>query len=262
LAFPTHVGGSKNIRNNATTSFHDFSNQRASVKNKVSTYSKDALVKYETQLDASLSVVAYLALQGESFWGHDETSTSLNRGNFLEMLYWYKERNEEVKRAFDELCPKNVQMTSGTIQKDIANSCAQAVTKAIKEEMGDCLFYVLVDESCDISVKEQMTVVVRFVNKKEEVIECFFGIKHVKDTTSESLKKVLVDMLSDHGLVVANIRGQGYDGASNVREEFNGLQKLIRDENPFAFYIHYFAHQLQLVVIAVSKYCSSIEDFF
>jgi hypothetical protein len=90
----------------------------------------------------------------------------------------------------------------------------------------------------------------------------FFGIKHVKDTTSESLKKALVDMLSDHGLVVANIRGQGYDGASNVREEFNGLQKLIRDENPFAFYIHYFAYQLQLIVIAVSKCCSSIEDFF
>jgi hypothetical protein len=84
------------------------------------------------------------------------------------MLDWYKERNEEVKRAFDELCPKNAQMTSGTIQKDIANSCAQAVTKAIKEEMGDCLFYVLVDESCDISVKEQMIVVVRFVKKKKK----------------------------------------------------------------------------------------------
>jgi hypothetical protein len=123
------------------------------------------------------------------------------------------------------------------------------------------LFSVLVDESRDISIKEQMAIVVRFVNKKGEVIEHFLGIKHVKDTTSESLKKALVDMLSDHGLVVANIRGQGYDGASNMRGEFNGLQKLIRDENPFAFYIHCFAHQLQLVVVAVSKCCSSIEDF-
>jgi thermostable 8-oxoguanine DNA glycosylase len=94
-------------------------------------------------------------------------------------------------------------------------------------------------------VKEQMAVVVRFVNKKGEVIKgFFFGIKHVKDTISESLKKALVDMLSDHGLVVANIRGQGYDSASNMRREFNGIQKLIRDENPFAFYIHCFAHQL------------------
>jgi hypothetical protein len=64
------------------------------------------------------------------------------------------------------------------------------------------------------------------------------------DTTSESLKKALVDMLSDHGLVVANIQGQGYDGASNMRGEFNGLQRLIWDENHFPFYIHCFAHQL------------------
>jgi hypothetical protein len=52
-------------------------------------------------------------------------------------------------------------MTSGTIQKELANCCAKAVTKAIKEEMRDCLFSVLVDESCDISVKEQMAIVVR-----------------------------------------------------------------------------------------------------
>jgi hypothetical protein len=109
LAFPTHVGGPKSIHNNVATSFHDFGNQRASVNNKVSTYSKDALIKYETRLEVFLSIVAYLALQGESFRGHDKISTSLNKGIFLEMLDWYKERNEEVKHAFDELCPKKYQ---------------------------------------------------------------------------------------------------------------------------------------------------------
>jgi hypothetical protein len=100
------------------------------------------------------------------------------------------------------------------------------------------------------------------VNNKEKVIERFLGIKHVKETTPEAPKKALVEVIGAHGLHIANLRGQRYDGASNMRGEFNGLQKLIRDENPYAFYIDCFAHQLQLVVVSVSRCCSSIEDFF
>jgi hypothetical protein len=47
-----------------------------------------------------------------------------------------------------------------------------------------------------------------------------------------------------------------------MRGEFNGVQKLIRDENPYAFYVHCFAHQLQLVVVAVSTSSADIADFF
>jgi hypothetical protein len=102
----------------------------------------------------------------------------------------------------------------------------------------------------------------RFANKKGKVIERFLGIKHVKETTSQALKTTIVEVLGEHGLHIANLRGQGYDGASNMRGEFNGLQKLIHDDNPYAFYIHCFAHQLQLVVVSISRCCSSIEDFF
>ena len=88
--------------------------------------------------------------------------------------------------------------------------------------------------NCDVSC--------RFVNKKGEIVERFLGLKHVEDTTSNSLKKALTEILATHGLPIARLPGQGYDGASNMRGEFNGLQKLIRDENPDAFYVHCFAH--------------------
>ncbi|GJR01118.1 zinc finger MYM-type protein 1-like protein [Tanacetum coccineum] len=52
---------------------------------------------------------------------------------------------------------------------------------------------------------------------------------------------------------VQNIRGQGYNGASNMCGEWNGLQALILKECPYAYYVHCFAHQLQLALVSASK---------
>ncbi|XP_061364760.1 uncharacterized protein LOC133308173 [Gastrolobium bilobum] len=59
-----------------------------------------------------------------------------------------------------------------------------------------------------------------------------------------------------------NICGQGYDGASNMRGEWNGLQALFLKECPCAYYVHCFAHRLQLALVAASKEVSSIYQFF
>ena len=68
-----------------------------------------------------------------------------------------------------------------------------------------------------------------------------------------SLKEAIATLLIDHGLTITQIRGQGYDGASNMRGEIKGLKTLIMKESPSAYYIHCFAHQLQLVLVAVAK---------
>jgi hypothetical protein len=49
------------------------------------------------------------------------------------------------------------------------------------------------------------------------------------------------------------VRRQGYDGASNMKGHVNGLKKLIMDECPSAYYVHCFAHQLQLTLVAIAK---------
>ncbi|KAM0871265.1 hypothetical protein ACQ4PT_039504 [Festuca glaucescens] len=94
-----------------------------------------------------------------------------------------------------------------------------------------------------------------------KVVKRFLRLYHVKDTTSEALKLALFKILDNHKLSISRLRGQGYDGASNMRDEFNGLQRKILDENPYAFYVRCFAHRLQLVVAVASSSSSYIHDF-
>ena len=101
-----------------------------------------------------------------------------------------------------------------------------------------------------------------FVDKHGTVKERFIGLIHVKETFSAFLKCAIDSLFAKHGLSIKQIRGQDYDGASNMKGEFNGLRYLILRENSSAYYIHCFAHQLQLVVVAVAKKHFEIGDFF
>ncbi|CAN1224432.1 Zinc finger MYM-type protein 1 [Linum perenne] len=90
----------------------------------------------------------------------------------------------------------------------------------------------------------------------------FLGISHVKDTKALTLKNEIEAMLVKNGLSLSRIRGQGYDGASNMKGEINGLKSLILAENPSAHYVHCFAHQLQLTLVAVAKNHYEVSCFF
>jgi hypothetical protein len=121
------------------------------------------------------------------------------------------------------------------------------------EELGDGPYAVFADESSDISHKEQLALCLRYVDGLGRPCEHFIGVVHVDDTSSLSLKEAIESLLVSHGLPISQIRGQGYDGASNVKGGIRGLKTLIMQELPSAYYIYCFAHQLQLVLSVVEK---------
>ena len=100
---------------------------------------------------------------------------------------------------------------------------ANKIRNKIREEVGDKKFCILVDEARDSSNKEQMAIILRFVDCKGLVTERFFDIVNVPDTTSQTLKDEICKVLGKYNLLVENMRGQGYDGASNMRGAWNGL---------------------------------------
>jgi hypothetical protein len=195
----------------------------------------------------------FLLHQGLSFRGHDESEESSNRGNFIEILKFLAVNSEEVNKYVLNNAPGNCTLTNPKIQNQIIQCCAIETRKKIIEELGEEPFAILADESSDISHKEQLALCLHYVDALGMPCEHFIGVVHVDDTSSLSLKDAIEALHVIHGLTLTRIHGQGYDGASNMRGDIKGLKTLIMQESPSAYYIHCFAHQLQLVLVVVSK---------
>ena len=130
-------------------------------------------------------------------------------------------------------------MTSPDIQKEIANAAAIETINAIIEDIGDSLFAIIVDESRDMSTKEQLAIALCYVDKLGHVNERFLGITHVNNIAAVTvLKSAIEEIFNKHSLSISRLRGQGYNGASNMRGELNGQKTLILKDNHFAYYVH------------------------
>ncbi|XP_022893861.1 zinc finger MYM-type protein 1-like [Olea europaea var. sylvestris] len=239
---------SGSAHNRAQIKYEAFVNQKQNIDCVLFKKSKKTKDEYRIHLNASINCVRLLLRQGLSFRGHDESENSRNQGNFLEFLQWLCDHNKEIKDVCLSNAPENLQLTSPKIQKDIVSAIAFETLDVIMRDIGDRLFFILVDESRDVSVKEQMFVVLRYVNQKGQVTEHFIGVEHVSSTTALSLKNSIDHLFSRLNLSISSLRGQGYDGARNMRGEYNGLKALILKENPSAFYIHCFVLFLEFDV--------------
>ncbi|XP_062202816.1 uncharacterized protein LOC133905119 [Phragmites australis] len=186
-------------------------------------------------------------------------TTKETSGNFIACL---TEQNAALAKVLTIDATDNSLMVSSDIQKDIVKCFAYEILHSIIGDIGHDMFCLLVDESRDVSCKEQMVVILRYIDNCGLVKESFVGLVHVKETTSSNLKSCIDYLFAKFKLSLKQVRGQGYDGASNMRGEFNGLQSLIMRESNTAYYVHCFAHQLQLVVMAVVRKHTSIGNFF
>ncbi|XP_066354932.1 uncharacterized protein [Miscanthus floridulus] len=178
--------------NKSRRAYEDLKNQRQSVAHVINRGGKKSEEEYRGRLLIILGVIRFLLLQAHAFRGHDESSSSSNKGNFLEMVEWYKAKDKNAATLL-----RHNQMTSPEIQKDMCRACADLTTKAILTDLGDRPFAILVDEARDASIKEQMVVVLRYVNARGQVIERFLGIHEVPNTSSSSLKNTLDEVLEN-----------------------------------------------------------------
>lgn len=258
-----HVGKNHNSSHRvAVKSCEDLKNQSQHIQRLFGKQASKEVENNRLRLKATIDSIRWLTSQACAFRGNDESFDSKNRGNFIELLKFLATYNDKVASVVLENAPQNATYTSPKIQKEILQIIASKVRNAIRKEIGDVKFCILIDEARDESKREQMAIILRFVDKDGFVRERFFHVVHVKDTMSSTLKNEVCAVLSRYDLHVENIRGQGYDGASNMRGEWNGLQSLFLKECPYAYYVHCMAHRLQLALVTASREVKHVHQFF
>ncbi|CAN6572903.1 unnamed protein product [Malus baccata var. baccata] len=205
--FDKHVGPIGSFHNKAREAASYLMNQKTHIEVVVIKQSEEECMKYRLCLNASIDCTKFLLRQGLPFRGHDESDTSNNRGNYLELLQFLADHDEKIKEVVLENALGNLKLIAPSIQKDIVNSCAFETIKAIMKEVKESKFFsIMVDESRDISTNEQMAVILRYVDNKGQVIERFVGVQHVTETTSSKLKESIDEFLKLHDLSYSNLR--------------------------------------------------------
>lgn len=186
-----HVGGINIAHNKAFMKALNLLRQNQHIETIICKQIMKECVEYRSCLEASIKVVRFLLKRGLACRAHDEIEDSKNPDNFIDLLKFLPENNVEADNVVRKNAPENLKLTAPSIQKDIVNACAIETVNVIVSDLGDSFFSILVDESRDISIKEQIVVAVRYVDKQGCVMERIVGFVHVSDTTAMSLKKAI-----------------------------------------------------------------------
>ncbi|XP_071916164.1 uncharacterized protein [Coffea arabica] len=166
-AFLNHIGKDPNSSNKvAMQCYHDLGNSLQHLDKIIEKQNSEQVAKNRLQLQVSIDATKWCAFQAVAFRGHDESLDSNNRGNFIELIKHVSSYNEKVAAVVLDNAPRNASYTSPTIQKEILSIWSIKIQKHIREEISDSKFSILVDEAQDRSKREQMAIVLRFVDKQ------------------------------------------------------------------------------------------------
>ena len=201
-----------------------------------------------------LSTVRFLARQGLALRGDgDEVDSNLHQLLVL--------RGEDYSAMSKFLERQQLKYTSPEVQNELLSIMALQILRNVAANIQTAVHYtVMVDETTDQSNKEQVVLVLRWVDEALDVHEEFIGLYATSSTTAESLVSIIKDTLLRMNLKIEHCRGQCYDGASAMSGAKKGVAKILTDVEPRAVYTHCYGHALNLGVSDCIKQCKVMKS--
>lgn len=207
-------------------------------------------------------VLLLTATQDIAQRGHREDKGSHNKGNFLETLHLLARYNPVIASKLTD-SPGNAKYYSPPLQNEMIETLADMVRqKIIKEVQASGDFAIMVDETKDVRKMEQLSLVVRYFYKGE-IKESFLQFESAQNLDAASLSEQILSALDRFQLDYReHLVGQGYDGAAVMSGKHSGVSTRITEKARFSYYIHCYAHRLNLVLVDVVKVVPEASQFF
>ncbi len=216
-----------------------------------------------------VAVVKKLSSRGLPLRGDNELIGSNKNGNFL-MCF-------ELLSEFDPFMATHLQKygnpgkgktsyTSSTTCNEFISLMASKVRKTILNEIKSSKYYsIIVDSTPDISHTDQLSLVIKYVDKSGEPVERFIQFIPNVGHKATDMENAILNTLASYDLNLKDCRGQSYDNANNMSGCYAGLQALLSNPetgNELAFFVPCAAHSLNLVGMCSVESIFQIYTYF
>jgi hypothetical protein len=184
----------------------------------------------------------------------------------VEIIFWMIQSNTSVNKfnSLQCLIDEIGQNRSLSIFGHNSNSSFNAFIKYMYDEMKKevkkkislyKLYGIVVDDSVDSSHKNQMILLVRYINKDIEIETSFLSLIHLgeKGALSENLFNCVKKVLDEWEMNINDMVSFSSDGANNMSGGITGLYGRLKDLNPSLIQVHCAAHRLNLIMENIFK---------
>ncbi|XP_060846352.1 zinc finger MYM-type protein 1-like [Rhopalosiphum padi] len=232
---------------------------------------KNGILKIVIHETSEAHVMASIkAMHCLPFRGHREGWNEKLTGNFKDLALLLAKYSPALSAYIIEVKLKGRKMNnflSWQRQNQFIQAISTNIKNTIQKEILNARFFsISLDTTFDVSKKEQVSVVFRYINKDSEnciVNERLVAVRETVMTTGQQLFLLIEEICKEMNIEwKTHLIGQSYDGAASMRGVYNGLQAIIKQQNPSATYVWCWAHRLSLVIVDAVSSCTEARDLF
>lgn len=184
-----------------------------------------------------IDISIFLAQGSLAFRGHRESwKEGKNKGNFLNLVHMLTKYSpclaSYITKMQCSIKKSEVSFVSPLRQNQLIEILAVQIKTVIKNEIQQARFFsISIDSTFDLSRREQLSFVVRYINTVGKICERLLALKKSPITTGIKMFNIFESVCTKMSLDWKKfLVGQSYDGAQNMRSQFQGLQSIVREQ--------------------------------